>query len=170
MPFDAQAQRESAELGAEGADTRAALAASYANAQSKLGFGAGATNPYGATEENKTQLENAQRGVANTAGNSLYAGSTLNAQSQARRAYDKAQTRTAEEINTAQNENTGGVTATTRDVALGEAGIKEGSIKRAEATEPAPLGVGRGRGRGRVRKAPTSRRRVVGRGARGRIL
>src|SRR5512146_343403 len=69
MPWDSTAQRESGELGNEAADTRASLAAGYAKAQSELGFGSGASNPYSRSAENKTQLNSNQRGITNTAGN-----------------------------------------------------------------------------------------------------
>lgn len=150
MPFDSQAQRESSELGAEGADSRAALAAGYARAQSQLGFGTGASNPYSATAENKTSLTNNQRGIGTTAGNSLYSGSTLNAQSQARSGFDKAQAGIEDEVSQAQGEYTGGIARAARDEQIGQAGIKEGAIERAAASEPKPLGVGRGTGRGRL--------------------
>lgn len=155
MPWDSRAQRESGELGNEAADTRASLAARYAAAQNDLGFGSGASNPYSKSAENKTNLTNDQRGVANTAGNQLYAGSTLNAQSQARGQYDKSQKQIEEAIAEAQNANTSGTAKTGRDEALGQNAIREGAIGRAAASEPQPLAVGSGRkgavsGRGRV--------------------
>jgi hypothetical protein len=151
MPFDSQAQRESSQLGSESADSRAALAAGYARAQSQLGFGTGTDNPYSATAENKTALTNNQRGIGTTAGNSLYSGSTLNAQSQARSSYDKTQAGIADEVAQAQSDYTGGTARTARDEALGQAGIKEGAIDRAAASDPALLGVGKGRAPGRGR-------------------
>jgi hypothetical protein len=150
MPFDSQGQREEAELGNETADARATLAASYAKAQNDLGFGTGVSNPYGAVAENAKELANNQRGIGSSAGNNLYSGSTLNAQSQVRSGFDKAQTGIEGEINQAEGEYTGGVARTAREEALGEAGIKEGAIERAAASEPKPLGVGRGSGRGRL--------------------
>lgn len=150
MPFDSQAQRESSTLTAEGADSRATLAANYARAQSQLGFGTGAGNPYSASSENKKALTDNQRGIGTAAGNSLYSGSTLNAQSQARSSYDKTQTGLEQEFADAQGEYTGGVARTARDEQLGRAGIKEGAIERAAASEPKPLGVGRPGGRGRL--------------------
>lgn len=150
MPFDSQAQRESGELGNEAADTRANLAAQFAAAQSSLGFGSGASNPYSATAENKTALTNNQRGIGTAAGNNLYSGSTLNAQSQARSAYDKTQQGIESEIAGAQGAFTGGLAKTGRDEQLGQSAIREGAIGRAAASEPEPLGVGRGRGRGRL--------------------
>lgn len=147
MPWDSQAQRESGELGNEAADTRASLAAQYAKAQSALGFGSGASNPYSASAENKTNLTNTQRGIGTAAGNSLYSGSTLNAQSQARSGYDKTQKGLEGEFSEAQNDYTGGVARTARDESLGRSAIREGAIGRAAASEPQPLGVRSGRGR-----------------------
>lgn len=158
MPWDSQAQRESGELGNEAADTRASLAAKYAAAQNELGFGSGASNPYSKSAENKTQLESNQRGITNTAGNQLYAGSTLNKQSGARSAYDKNQKALEDSYAAAQGAYTRGVSQTGRDESLGQNAIREGAINRAAASEPEPLGVGGGggrrkgvvRGRGRV--------------------
>lgn len=156
MPFDSRAQRESLELGGEAADTRAALTAAYAAKQAELGLGTGADNPYGDAEENRQNLTNTERGIANTAGNSLYAGSTLNARSQARSQFDKNQKAIEGAYSEAQNAYTGGITRTGRDESLGDLGIKEGAIERAAALEPAPLAVGPGRrpsaraGRGRA--------------------
>lgn len=145
MPWDSQAQRESAELGNEGADARSSLAAGYDRAQRELGFGVGAADPYSATGENKKQLTNTQRGIGTTAGNSLYAGSTLNAQSQARTSYDKTQKGLEDEFAKAQTDYTGGVARTTRDEQLARTGIKEGAVGRAAESEPKPLAPGRGR-------------------------
>lgn len=160
MPTDSQAQREEAGLGAESADARATIKANYDAAQSQLGFGSGADNPYGATGENKKALTVGTRGVGTTAGNSLYSGSTLNAQSQVRGAYDKTQAGINEDVASAQNDYTGGLARNARDEALGKAGIKEGALDRAAASEPAPLGVGRtGRGRLNGPKEGTNVRR-----------
>jgi hypothetical protein len=162
MPWDSQAQRESAELGNETADTRSALGAKLASAEQELGFGAGASNPYSRAAENKQQLTNDQRGITNAAGNNLYAGSTLNAQSQARSGYDKTQKGLEDAYAGAQADYTGGTARTARDEQMGLASIKEGAIGRASSTDPAPLGVGGGpaarRGRGRVVEAQNIRR------------
>lgn len=168
-PFDARALRESAGLTAEGADQRAALQAAYAKAQSQLGLGAGASNPYGASAENRENLENGTRAVKTTAGNSLYSGATLNAARQVRSSYDKTQKRIEDEYAGAQNDYTGGVAATARDEAIGQTGIKGEAIERAAATEPAPLAPGgrrgaRTRGRGRVRPGSNINARNRGRG------
>lgn len=167
-PFDARALRESAGLTAEGADQRAALQAAYNKAQSRLGLGTGAANPYGASAENKENLTNVTRGILNTAGNSLYSGSTLNATRAARSTYDKAQKRIEDEYAEAQNRYTGGVAGTARDEAIGQAGIKGEAIERAAATEPAPLAPGGRRrsrtGRGRLRAGSNVNARNRGRG------
>lgn len=155
-PFDATALRESSTLTAEGADERAALQAGYAKAQSQLGFGAGAGNPYGASEENKSNLANAQRANLNTAGNSLYSGATLNAASAARSTYDKTQKRIEDEASQAQDQYTGGIASTARDEAVGQVGIKGEAIERAAATEPAPLAPGRRK----AARTPRARGRV----------
>lgn len=152
MPWDSQAQRESGELGNEAADTRASLAAGYAKAQSELGFGSGAGNPYSRAAENKTQLESNQRGITNTAGNQLYAGSTLNKQSAARSSYDKNQKALEDSYAEAQNAYNRGVAKTARDESLGQSAIREGAIGRAAASEPEPLGVGGGRRKGVARR------------------
>lgn len=162
LPFDSQAQRESAELGNEAGDTRASLAAKYAAAQSDLGFGSGASNPYSQSAENKTNLDNNARGITNTAGNQLYAGSTSNKQSAARSGYDKNQKALEDSYASAQSAYTRGVAQTGRDELLGNATIEEGAVNRAAASEPAPQAVGAGR-----RKA-VARGRVGGPGADGR--
>jgi hypothetical protein len=167
MPWDSTAQRESAELGAESADARAGLAAGYDRAQRQLGFGVGASDPYSATAQNKTNLESNQRGITNTAGNQLYAGSTANALSGARSSYDQTQKGLEDEFAQAQADFNSGTARTTRDEQLGMAGIKEGALERRVATAPKPLGVGtrRGaaRGRGRVTEARGVRRPAAAR-------
>ena len=147
MPWDSTAQRESAELGNEAADTRTGLGASYDRAQRELGFGVGADDPYSASAKNKTQLASNQRGITNTAGNQLYAGSTANKQSGARSQFDETQKGLESSFADAQSAYARGQARTTRDEQLGQAGIKEGAIGRAAASEPQPLGVGGGRGR-----------------------
>jgi len=164
MPWDSQAQRESGELGNEAADTRASLAAGYAKAQNELGFGSGASNPYSRSAENKTRLASNQRGITNTAGNQLYAGSTINKQSAARSSYDKNQKALEASYSEAQNAYTRGVAKTSRDESLGRSAIREGAIGRAAASEPEPLGVGSGRRRGVSR----GRGRISGPGRDGR--
>lgn len=149
LPFDSQAQRESGALGNEAADTRASLGAGFDRAQRELGLGVGADNPYSAAAENEALLATNKRGITNTAGNQLYAGSTLNKQSAARGEYDKRQKQLEDSFAEAQSAYARGLARTGRDEALGGAAIKEGAIGRAAASEPQPLGVGRGRGRGR---------------------
>jgi hypothetical protein len=156
-PWDSTAQRESAELRNEGADTRASLAAKFAAAQNQLGFGSGASNPYSQAAENKTNLTNEQRGVTNAAGNQLYAGSTANAQSAARSQYDKTQKGLEDSYAEAQNADTRGQAQSVRDEQLGQAAIREGAIERRAATAPPPLGVRAG-GRGRIRERQNVRR------------
>lgn len=163
MPFDSRAARESAELGNEAADARASLLDQYNRAQHDLGFGAGEANPYGSTALNRDKLASDQRGVANTAGNSLYAGSTINARRQATSRYDRRQKEIEQDIASAEADFTSGQAQTTRDEAIGQTGIKEGAVQRAAASEPQPLGVGRRRGRGRS-GARASNRRGRGRG------
>jgi hypothetical protein len=118
MPFDSRAARESAELGNEGADNRASLLDQYNRAQHELGFGGGGSDPYGATALNKEKLANQQRAVANTAGNSLYAGSTVNARRQAASGYDRRQKEIDQNIAEAQTDFARGQAKTARDGAL----------------------------------------------------
>lgn len=165
MPWDSTAQRESAALGNEAADTRVGLAASYDRAQRELGFGVGADDPYSRSAENKTTLESNKRGITNTAGNQLYAGSTANKQSAARSSYDKVQKGLEDSFADAQASYARGQARTTRDEQLGNAAIKEGAIGRAAASEPEPLGVGSG---GRRAGVSRGRGRVGGPGADGR--
>lgn len=166
MPWDSTAQRESAVLGNEAADTRASLGSSYDRAQRELGFGVGADNPYSRSAENKSTLESNKRGITNTAGNQLYAGSTLNKQSAARSAYDKNQKALEDSFAEAQSAYNRGLARTSRDEQLGGLAIKEGAIGRAAASEPEPLGVGGGgRRKGVVR---TGRGRIGGPGRDGR--
>lgn len=158
MPWDSTAQRESAELGNETADNRVALAASYDRAQRELGFGVGAGDPYSRSAENKDSLASSQRGITNTANNQLYAGSTLNAQSAARSAYDKQQKGLEDAFTEAQTDYSSGTAKTARDEALEREAIKEGAIGRAVAAEPEPLAVGPvGRRVGTVRRAGRGR-------------
>lgn len=152
MPFDSRAQREASTLGNEAADTRASLGGEYARAQNTLGFGTGASNPYSEDAENKRVYAADRRGALNTAGNSLYSGSTLNKVSQARGRYDRAQKAIEDNIAQAQSDYASGISKTARDEALGLTGIKAGAIERAAATEPAPLAPGGRRGRTRGRR------------------
>lgn len=169
MPFDSTAQRESALLGNEAADARAGLAARLSGAENDLGFGSGASNPYSAAAENKTQLTNNQRGITNAAGNQLYAGSTANAQSGARSEYDKTQKGLEGQFAAAQTDYASGVAKTARDEALGMQGIREGAIERRAASKPAPLGVRGGRApRGRV--APINEKQNIRRPAAARAM
>jgi len=151
MPWDSQAQRESGALGNEASDTRASLGAGFSRAQNELGFGEGADNPYSQSAQNKDTFASNKRGITNTAGNQLYAGSTVNKQSAARSSYDTRQKQLEDSFAEAQSAHTRGVARTARDEALGQAAIKEGAIGRAAASEPEPLGVGGGRRRGRAR-------------------
>lgn len=165
MPFDSRAARESAELGNEAADTRASLLDQFNRAQHDLGFGSGAGDPYGATALNRDKLASDQRGVANTAGNSLYAGSTINARRQAASRYDRRQKEIGQDVAEAQTSFARGQAQTARDEATGQTGIKEGAIERVAASEPQPLAPGRRRGRGRAGGgAPANNRRNRGRG------
>lgn len=161
MPWDSRAQRESAELGNEAGDVRATLLGRYNRAQSELGFGIGADDPYSAVAENRNRLEVDRRRILNTAGNQLYSGSTLSAQSAARADYDRRQKGIDSAIAEEQSAYNRGQAQTSRDEALGGTAIKEGAINRAVAAEPQPLAAGR-RGRGRINRGPvrrTNRRR-----------
>lgn len=169
MPFDSRAARESAELGNEAADTRASLVSQYNRAQHELGFGIGSEDPYAAAALNKEKLANERRGVANTAGNSLYAGSTINAQRQAASGYDRRQKEIEQNIAEAQTDFAQGQAQTARQEATGNTAIKEGAIERAAASEPQPLAPGRrrrGRGRGPGAAPPNNNRR----NRRGRVM
>ncbi|HXR30812.1 MAG TPA: hypothetical protein VN752_06695, partial [Solirubrobacterales bacterium] len=135
--------------------------------QRELGFGVGAGDPYSASAENKKQLGSAQRGIVNTAGTQLYAGSTVNAESSARSQYDKAQKGLEDEFAQAQAAYDRGLARSTRDEQLGALAIKEGAIGRAAASEPESLGVGGGGGR-RAGAARSGRGRVGGPGRDGR--
>jgi hypothetical protein len=159
LPFDAQAQYESAKLGNEAGDTRAALASDYAKAQSDLGFGLGADNPYGAEAENRRRLTADRRGILNTAGNQLYSGSTANARSQAASRYDRREKAIQNEIGEAANAYTGGTAQVGREEQTGQLGIRAGAIERKAATPPQPLAVGRARGRVRTRRPRNPRGR-----------
>jgi hypothetical protein len=147
MPFDSQAQRESSTLENEASDTRAGLDAKYSAAQNELGFGAGADNPYSRSAENKEALGNNKRGITNTAGNQLYAGSTANKQDAAASEYDKNEKALEGSYAEAQAAHNRGVAQTGRDEQLGLTQIREGAVNRAAASEPAPLGVGGTAGR-----------------------
>lgn len=146
-PWDSQAMRESTELGNEAGDTRASLAAAYSKAQQNLGFGEGASNPYSQAAQLKQGYEANKRGIMNTAGNQLYAGSTVNAQSQARGQFDTGQKSLEDSYSEAQAAYGRGTGQIERDLQTGLAGIKEGAINRRLASEPEPLAVGAGRGR-----------------------
>lgn len=156
MPFDSQAMRESTRLGNEGADTRVGLGARFEEVQQNLGFGAGAGNPYSEAAQLKAQYAANKRGITNTAGNQIYAGSTLNKQSAARSQFDTGQKRLEDTYARAQAAYDRGVARSQRDETLGRAQIKEGAIGRAVAAGPTPMAVPRGRGRPRRVSRPRS--------------
>lgn len=165
MPIDSRASREAAELGNEASDTRVGLAAKYDRAQRKIGFGAGEGDPYTLKADNSQNLDSANRGIGTTAGNSLYSGATLNARSAARSNYDRNQKSIEESQAEAESDYATGNARTTRDEQTLGAGIKEGSIERRIATEPAPLAAGeKRRGRGRPGQPPQPTKPKKGRG------
>lgn len=155
MPLDGQAIQESALLGENAADTRAAIAARYAAAQNNLGFGTGVGNPYSKSAENQRTFAASSRAVPNTAGAQLYSGSTLNAMSEARARYDRNQKAIEAAEGEEENAFNTGNAETAREEALGKTSIAENAIDRAAKSEPALLAVpgsrrakrtGRGRG------------------------
>jgi hypothetical protein len=160
LPYDAQAQYESAKLGNEAGDTRASLASNYAKAQSDLGFGLGADNPYSSEAENRRRLAADQRGILNTAGNQLYSGATANARSQAASRYDQREKAIQEKIGEAANAYNAGTAQVGREEQTGRLGIGAGAIERKAATAPQPLAVSPRR----RRATRTGARRARGRG------
>jgi hypothetical protein len=151
-PWDSQAEREQSEAGFEKAQTTADLAGERQAQEEQSGLGpAGADNPYSDAAMLKRQRESSSRGQLNTAGNQLYAGSTINAQRGIQSAYDQSYNQlTATDAQQAAA-NARGVNTANREYELGLAKIKEGAYNRALETEPAPLAVGsRGGRRGRV--------------------
>lgn len=151
MPFDSRAQREMAELGNEAADTRASLTSRYQQDQEEAGLGEESTNPYSHAAQLAREYEANRRAITNTAGNSLYAGSTVNAQRGASRQYDEGFNRLTAAAARSKADYEGGVGRTNRDYQQGLAAIKEGAINRALSTEPAPLAPGSGVARARRR-------------------
>lgn len=151
MPIDAQAVREGARLGNEGGDTRVNLAARYDEAQQNIGFGTGAGNPYSEAAQLKAQHVANTRGIRNTAGNQLYAGSTLNKMSAERSQFDAGQKRLEDTAARATAAYNRGVARSRRDEQMGRYDIQEGAINRAVSAGPTPMAVPRGRGRPRRR-------------------
>lgn len=171
MPWDSQAERESAELGNEAADTRTSLAADYERFQRESGFGLGEGDPYSEAAKLKEQRDNARRGTLNTAGNQIYAGSTVNRLRGANRQYDVDYKRLQDQFAQAQAAYGRGVGRTARDAQQGLSAIKEGAIDRRAASEPQPLAAGsglRGRRRGAGRPRGRGNRRNIRQG-RGRL-
>lgn len=157
LPFDSQAERESAELGNEAADTRASLRSSFQQSQEESGLGEGASNPYSHAAQLARERDAAQR--LSGVGNRLYAGSTVNKLRYAAGHYDEGMKQLEAGQDRAQADYLRGTGQTNRDYQLGISKIKEGAINRALATEPAPLAPGR-------RRAParrTARRSIQGR-------
>jgi len=152
MPYDSTAEREGAELGNEAGDTRAQLTNQFVRAQEDLGFGAGATNPYSSAALLARERAASQRGNLNTAGNSLYAGSTLNAARETETRYDEGRKKLEASYDRARTDYEQGGQETERDYKLGLAKIKEGALNRALEREPAPVAPGRRAGN-RVRGA-----------------
>lgn len=151
MPYDSTAEREGAELGNEAGDTRARLTTRFLRQQEDLGFGAGAANPYSSAALLVREREAAQRGSLQTAGNSLYAGSTLNASREIGQRYDEGRKKLEQSYDRARTDYEEGGQQTERDYRLGLAKIKEGALNRALEREPAPLAPGRRAGSGGVR-------------------
>jgi hypothetical protein len=109
----------------------------------------------------KRQREASSRGQLNTAGNSLYSGSTLNRQAEIASAYDQGYNaltaKDAQQAATYQR----GTNENNREYELGIDKIKEGALNRALESEPAPLATGtrtRGGGRRVVRRPATTHR------------
>lgn len=151
MPWDSTAQREASRLGNEAADTRAGLGGEFSRVENELGFGSGADNPYSQAAALKQQHEANRRGITNTAGNQLYAGSTVNKQSAARSQYDTGEKRLEDSYAEAQAAYNRGLGRTARDESQGMLEIKEGAIGRALESDPEPLAVSSGRTKGRGR-------------------
>ncbi len=156
MPWDSQAERESAELDNEAGDTRTQIASDYQRSQEELGFGAGADDPYSQAALLKERREASRRGIMATAGNQLYAGSTVNAQRGTQRQFDIGYQQlqdTAARDQAVYNTGTGRIQ---RDEQLGLGAIKEGALNRAAASEPPPLAAGNGKRRqgGRRQRRP----------------
>lgn len=145
MPWDSTAERESATLGNEAGDTRASLAAKWQAQQEELGLGEGASNPYSHASQLSRERDANQRGITNTAGANLYAGSTVNAQRTATRQYDEGLGQLTAAYDRSKAAYERGTGQTDRDYQLGVSKIKEGAINRALESEPAPLAPGPGR-------------------------
>jgi len=162
MPFDSQANREGSELDFESAEASNDLGATRRAEQEQSGLGDEfANNPYSDAAMLKRQRDASSRGALNTAGNSLYSGSTLNRQSEIASRYDQGyQDLTAADARGAAAYQTGTDTAA-RSYQLGLGKIKEGAINRALESEPAPQAVSKpGSGvHGRIvrRRRPTRR-------------
>jgi hypothetical protein len=156
-PWDSQAERESSEAGFERAATGANLTAARNAEEEQSGLGAGADNPYSDAAMLKRQREANSRGQLNTAGNSLYSGSTLNAQREISSAYDRSYNAltTKDALQAAAFQR--GTDETNREYELGLDKIKEGALNRALESEPAPLAVGRP-GKRLVRRPATTHR------------
>lgn len=162
MPYDSTAEREGAELGNEAGDTRAQLTTKFLRSQEDLGFGAGATNPYSSAAQLARERDAAQRGTLNAAGNSLHAGSTLNATRETAQRYDEGRKALEQSYDRSRTDYESGGQQTERDYQLGLAKIKEGALNRALEKEPAPIAPGRRAGsgvRGSGRRQPVRGRR-----------
>lgn len=169
MPLDSRALRESSELGNEAADTRATLTSRFQQDQEESGLGEESTNPYSRAAQLAREYEANQKGITNTAGASLYAGSTINAQRQASRGYDEGFNRLTAAAARSKADYEGGIGRTNRDFEQGLASIKEGALNRALSSEPAPLAPRQGSGVARARQM-TPRRRGIRMGAAGSAL
>jgi hypothetical protein len=160
-PWDARAEREATETGLEHEEAGTDLAAKRRSEQEQSGLGpAGADNPYSDAAMLKRQREAGSRGQLNTAGNQLYAGSTLNAQDQIASTYDQGFNALTAADAAGQAAYERGKNTANKGYELGLAKIREGALDRVLQSEPAPLAVGPGGGRGGrrvVRRSAPSR-------------
>jgi hypothetical protein len=153
LPWDSTAERNSGSLLRERNDAVTGGAADWQGQQEELGLGAGAGNPYSKMATLGNQRDIGNRAVRNSAGNQLYAGSTVNASRGVASAYDRGRQsiEAAFARGQAAYEQRKREAETGYESGLGE--LQEGALNRAIAQTPqaAPLGRRKRRQRGRGR-------------------
>lgn len=152
LPIDARAIGEESELGLERTSRLADVTAQQRDLEDQYGFGAGASNPYSDAARLARERDAGQRGALNTAGNQIYAGSTINKERGVAAAYDRNRQALEASYNSKQDQLGRTQAETGQAYQLGLGRIKEGALERALSSEPAPLAVGNGRQRTRRRR------------------
>lgn len=151
MPWDAQATLETAGAYRNASDKLAGLRGNWDAEQRSIGIGQGyENNPYSQASLLQRQREIGNRGAINSAGNQLYAGSTVNHLGQVERGYSEGRAHLQESYEARRAQVEREELATQHEIQAEQEQAQLEAIRRAEeaAPEPAPVGEPSGGGGG----------------------